>query len=424
MSIQNKLVTFIIALFFSLASFAQESYSSPYSYVGVGDINTSGLAYNRSLGGLGIGIRSSSYLNSINPAALSAMDTMSFTFEFGASGIYSILQTPNFKEASFNGSIDYLAIGFPITRWLKTSVGFMPFSKVGYNLKEQVNVKDGSEDLFVMNRQIKGEGGINQFYLSNSIMLLKKFSLGVKLSYLFGQIKNTTADSPESANKSISGYTEELTTQISDLAYSFGLQYHDKINDKYHFTIGGIYGLENPLGTKTTVLMKSYSTGHSVDTLFINEDLQSSITLPEFYGFGLSIGTDKLMVGFDYHQTMWSKVSITYKDEKYSNAQRFILGMEYIPKPRTATKYIHKMRYRLAGKYETSYVSINNKQLKDIGVVFGVALPMKRSKSTLNLTFDIGRRGTLQADILSQTYFKFNIDLSLHDIWFIKRRID
>lgn len=425
MSIKNRIISLSIGLLLSVLSTAQQTHSSPYSYIGVGDVYTSGLAYNRSLGGLGVGTRSSFYLNSINPAALSAMDTMSFTFEFGASGVYSILETPTVNEPSFNGSIDYMAIGFPITRWLKTSVGFMPFSKVGYNLTEQVEAMDGDENLFTLQRDIKGEGGINQLYLSNSVMFLKKFSLGLKLTYIFGQIKNTTTDSPQTSDPSISGYTEELTTRVSDVGYSFGLQYHDKINEKYKFTIGGIYGVENSLGTSTSVLMQSYSTGHPADTLFISDDIESSVNLPSFFGLGFSIGSEQIMIGFDYHYTAWSNVSIGNKTEEYLDAQRFIFGAEYIPKPRTATKYIHRMRYRLAGKYEKSYMQINKQQLKDVGITFGVGLPMKRSKSTLNISFDIGKRGSFQAeDALTQSYFKVNFDLSLHDVWFIKRKFD
>jgi len=141
-------------------------------------------------------------------------------------------------------------------------------------------------------------------------------------------------------------------------------------------------------------------------------------------GLGFSLSSEKITVAMDYRYTAWSNVSIPYKDEKYLDAHRFILGAEYIPKRRSATKYIQRMRYRLATKYETSYMQINNQSLKEIGITFGVGLPMKRSKSTLNLSFDIGRRGTFQSDILTQSYFQFNLDLSLHDIWFIKRRID
>ncbi len=427
MSIKYKTILLLSFLATSAVSIAQQAHSSPYSYVGIGDISESGLAYNRGLGGLGIGMRSSYYLNGINPAALSAMDTLSFTFEFGASGEYLILESPSVTEPSMNGSIDYMALGFPITKWLKTSVGFKPYSRVGYDLTEYIDAKNNDDEtLFTMRRDIKGEGGLNQVYLSNSVMFLKKFSVGLSLSYIFGQIKSTTTDTPSKYDPSISTYAEELTTRVSDFGYNFGFQYHDKINSKYKYTIGATYGVKNVLDTKTEVTMRSLTIGHSStgDTLFTNQNLASSVSLPGFYGFGFSIGSEKLTLGVDYQYSTWSQSSITNKQEKYVDAQKVIVGLEYIPRPRTAVKYIHRMRYRLAGRLENSYMLINNNQLKDVGITFGVGLPMKRSKSTLNLAFDMGRTGTFTAGALSQTYFKFSLDLSLHDVWFIKRKYD
>ena len=416
----------ILLILISLSSLvnAQQTHTSPYSYIGLGDIYNSGLAHNRSLGGLGIGTRSSYYLNGINPAGLSAMDTMSFTFEFGASGVYNILETSNLKEPTYNGSIDYMALGFPITRWLKTSVGFTPFSKVGYSLTEEVNaLDDQGNELFSLNRTIKGEGGLNKVYLSNSVQLFNNFSLGLTVSYIFGKRENTTVDSPEGINASVSGYSELIKTKISDFSYSFGFQYHDTISKNLKYTIGAIYGNKTKLEESMTVTMRSYSTGHPTDTLLYQDNLISSVSLPTFFGFGFSMGSDKLMYGVDYTQSLWSLVSLEGQP-KYANSQSFIVGMEYLPRPRTATKYYQRIRYRLAGKYELSYMKINSDQLKDLGITFGIALPMKRSKSTLNLSLDMGRRGTFNNDVLTQTYFKFNIDLSMHDIWFIKRKYD
>ena len=426
MSIKNRLLLVYIMLNISVVSLAQQAHSSPFSYIGIGDIYQSGLAYNRSMGGLGIGIRSSFYLNGVNPAALTAMDTMSFTFEFGASGVYSIIETPNINEPSMSGSIDYMAIGFPITRWLKTSVGFTPYSKVGYNLTEYVKAENEGKELFTLKRDIKGEGGLNQLYLSNGILIKKKFSLGITMSYVFGQITNTTSDIPSTYNPSVSSYTEELVTRINDFSYSLGLQYNDKLKEKYNYTIGVVYGADRKLSTKTSVLMRSFSTGHPSggDTLEVTDNVNSAIDLPMYYGFGFSFGTEKLVVGFDFLNSAWNSVSVTNKDEQYVDAQRYVLGLEYIPKPRTATKYIHRIRYRLAGRFEKSYMLINNEPLKDVGITFGLGLPMKRSKTTMNLSLDIGQGGTFNAESLNQTYFKFNIDLSLHDVWFIKRKYD
>jgi hypothetical protein len=417
--------TLLLILMCSASVFAQKNHSSPFSYYGIGDIYTSGLAHNRSLGGLGIGTNSSFYLNGINPAGLAAMDTMSFTFEFGASGVYSVLNTPSISEPSINGNIDYLAIGFPITRWWKTSVGFMPLSKVGYNLTENIEVLDGEETLFTLNRTIGGEGGLNQVYWSNSIQFFKKLSLGANLAYNFGFIENTIADVPTEPNATISEYKEFKRTSISDLYYSFGLQYSEKLSDNNRFTVGAVYGVEKALNTTTslTQLSKTKSISDS-DTLNYESNTGGAINMPSYYGFGLSYSTPKLTIGADYRKTNWSNIEVFNSPFKYEDTHKAIVGLEYIPKPRTASKYYQRMRYRLAGKYETSYMQIQAEQMKEVGITFGVGLPMKRSKSTLNLTFDIAKRGTFQSDVLSQTYFRLNIDLSLHDVWFIKRKYD
>ena len=424
MLIKYRIILILVLLNISIVSQAQQTHSSPYSYIGIGDIYNSGLAGNRTLGGLGIGTRSSYYLNGLNPAGLSAMDTMSVTFEFGASGVYNILETKTLREPSYNGSIDYLALGFPITRWLKTSVGFTPFSKVGYSLNEQQTAyDDNNNELFVLDRNIKGEGGLNNLYLSNSVDLLHNFSLGLTVSYIFGQITNITADSPSSTGSGVSNYSEELKTKVSDFTYSFGLQYHDTINKGLKYTVGAIYGLESNLKTSTSALMKSYSVGHEADTLILRDNLNSSISLPSFMGFGFSIQKNSFMYGLDYKYTMWSQTSVDGAPS-YLDAQSLVVGAEYIPKPRTAIKYYQRIRYRLAAKYEESYMKINNNQLKDIGITFGVGLPMKRSKSTLNLSLDMGKHATFAGDVLTQSYFRLNIDLSLHDVWFIKRKYD
>lgn len=426
MSKNYRIYLLIILLSATFLSKAQQTHSSPFSFIGLGDMNQSGLAYNRSLGGLGIGLRSSHYLNGINPAGLSAMDTLSFTFEFGASGVNNIVESSNSSESTLGGAIDYLAIGFPITKWLKSSIGFVPYSQVGYNLTEFVDVNDGVEDIFTLQRDIQGEGGINSFYMSNSLMLFKNLSLGFTVSYLFGQISNTTTDVPEVNNSSISTYAEQMNIQISDLGYSVGLQYHDKINEKYSYTVGGIFGMENSLNSTSTLLRRSFSIGHPAggDTLLWENEVERDINLPTFFGLGFSITNQKLMVGVDYKNTLWSQAEIGINNETYFDAQSLIVGAEYIPKPRTATKYVHRMRYRLAGRYENSYMKIYDQQLKEVGITFGVGLPMKRSKSTMNLSLDIGRRGTFESESLSQTYFRFKIDLSFHDVWFLQRKYD
>lgn len=62
---------------------------------GVGKIAAEGTAYNYSMGGVGVGMRDNRVINFINPAAITARDTLSFMFDFGV----------NEKNSYFNDDI-------------------------------------------------------------------------------------------------------------------------------------------------------------------------------------------------------------------------------------------------------------------------------------------------------------------------------
>ena len=57
-------------------------------------------------------------------------------------------------------------------------------------------------------------------------------------------------------------------------------------------------------------------------------------------------------------------------------------------------------------------------------VSFGFGLPMKRSGALLNLSAELGQRGTTQENLIQDTFARFKIGLVLSDIWFIKRKYD
>ncbi len=401
---------------------AQQNQSSPFSYFGIGDVYTDGLAFNRSLSGLGIGLNSSYYLNGINPAGLCAMDTMSFTFELGTSGSMSQLQSGSVKENSFHGNVDYIAIGFPVTRWMKASIGFNPLTNVGYNLKSYQSNADESVNI---ERTIAGEGGISQIYMNTSVTVLKKISLGFHVAYYFGNITNVLWDEPVEKNISISSFLDSTKTSYNDWYTSFGLQYSDKINDDYRFTVGLIGGLEQKINNIYTSSKRSLSKGHPKGLLLSEvRDKESFDNLPFFYGVGFSISNEKMTYGFDYTFHNWGNVQSGKAYQKFFNEHSFVLGMQYLPRPRTATKYRHRIRYRASVRYKTNYLGLFDEQIKEIGINFGVGLPVKRSKSTLNLSLGVGKIGTLESTTLNQNFVNINIDLSLHDIWFIKRKYD
>jgi hypothetical protein len=45
---------------------------------------------------------------------------------------------------------------------------------------------------------------------------------------------------------------------------------------------------------------------------------------------------------------------------------------------------------------------------------------LKRSKTSINLGFEIGQRGTLKQELLKENYFNINFGINILEHWFYK----
>ena len=86
----NRVAVTLLLLFsgWTLAAQTDGTYSgfSPYSVFGVGQLHQPGTAWNRSMGGVGIAARNNRYINILNPASMTARDSLSFMADFGLCG--------------------------------------------------------------------------------------------------------------------------------------------------------------------------------------------------------------------------------------------------------------------------------------------------------------------------------------------------
>ena len=82
-----RILSVCICLFCGVVAYGQTGGAygsfSPYSIYGIGNISKEGTAYNKSMGGVGIATRNRRFINILNPASLTARDTLSFMADFG-----------------------------------------------------------------------------------------------------------------------------------------------------------------------------------------------------------------------------------------------------------------------------------------------------------------------------------------------------
>jgi hypothetical protein len=153
---------------------------------------------------------------------------------------------------------------------------------------------------------------------------------------------------------------------------------------------------------------------------FINTPLEST--------FSVGVGQDsKWFAGFSYstqNAVEFENDALQNNNVSYSKTNKLAFGGFYIPKAESLTNYWNKVTYR-AGFYSKNIgLKIDNTEVKDFGISFGVTLPSKRKLSNINLGFDIGKRGEVNTNLVEENYFNFKLSLSFTDKWFKKRKIN
>jgi hypothetical protein len=422
----------VIALIIMLVSpvLAQTNTDSPYSRFGIGTISPPGFERNRAMGGVGLGLRDNNYINYLNPASYSAQDSMSFIFDFGITSHYTYTESSRLNDTYYGANFDHLSLSFPITKWWAASVGIRPFSKVGYS----IIVEDFDEDIGFIDYTYSGNGGLNQLFLGSAVQIVNGLSIGANFKYLFGSIDlDRSVGFPGKSNYS---YTDvESRTIVNDFLIELGLQYTQRLGEKSNVTLGVIFDNKARVSAENRVVMRNTFPGSpnnindstQISPVFILEEYSTkgNIVIPFNIGVGLSYRfNDKFLIGVDYYQQDWTNTTFFSSNEPLTNSNHIHGGAEYIPDREALRGYHKRIAYRAGGYFENSYLQLQDEQLKDYGISFGVGLPLRNARSTFNVAFNAGRRGTLENNLIRENYMFLSFSVTLYDFWFMKRKYD
>ncbi len=430
MSIKIKGIFFILAVLAANVKLSGQSTDAlgtytPYSLFGIGDISRQGTSFNRGMGGIGIGVRDNRFINYINPASITARDTLSFMLDFGLNqqNFYNSNGDVNSAYNTFN--MQNVMFTAPIYKKSAFIVGITPYSNVGYKFKAL------EEDPVLVSKygdiqyQKYGEGSINQFFVGAAMNLFNNFSIGAQYIYYFGALdkySNIYFGSSTTVRHIINRWNYSINTHSAQ----FGLQYFSNIGNKMELTAGATYRLKSKLrGDLNREVIASDNT-YSTDTI-INKTIKNpNLCIPSEIGIGVSVRKkDKWMIGADFSHQGWESSDIPeYNGVNFKPvaANSYNIGFEYIPNRYDIKSYMKRATYRIGAYYEESYVKVNNKQVTGFGVTIGASLPIHRWYNSANFSIDVGQRGNIKDNLVRERYIKFIINISLHDIWFVKYR--
>jgi hypothetical protein len=451
--------------------------NSPYSRYGIGDLSGKGFAQGFAMGGTNIAMQNDStgmfFINSGNPASYSNIRLT--TAELGVNISRLQLQSANNQQTINNASVGYLSLALPVKKWWGASVGLIPYSSVGYNVSAHQSINNvGDVDVLY-----QGSGGVNQVYFGNGIKplyglpkmfmkseryqrlkqekkdstinrILKRkkswqsLSLGVNASYMFGSINHEqTSIFPFNSN-SFNTQTG-TTTRIGDVYFDYGAQYAYTIDslrgrdlkDNVQLLLGATFATKRNMNAKIDSLSYTYfdnSAGYQIvkDTIQNSQETKGKITFPLSFGFGLGFKKgDRWLVASDFAMQNWGSYTSFNQSQGLQNSMRISLGAQFIPNAKINGKgnYYKRIHYRIGARYAKTSIELQNTQLVENAVTFGLGFPVGRNFilqnfSMINIGLEIGQRGTISNGLIKEQFYKVTLGFTINDKWFVKPKFD
>ncbi len=429
MNLISKLVLSILTI--SICSFSVKGQNLPYSRYGLGTLFDPEFTNLRGWGGLSAAYHSPFSINFANPASYSDLKLTTLDAAFFISGLH--LRTPDTSVVFSDGTISNLALGFPLIKnKAGLSLGLSPFSRVGYSITSE----NDSSELFGRSFNLfQGQGGLYRFYVGGGYKY-KQLAVGMNVSYLFGSINYTDILAfPESTNAFNTRRQE--TRQLGDFLIDAGVQYRISLEkSKTYFLDLGVNGsLETEIKANRDLIYERFtytddagnstSTINPKDTIYSNLDEEGVVTLPGTFSAGAIFSKQyHYSIGINYKYTMWSQYQSFGEADETANTWKLAIGGELIPDSKSYQQYWKVMAYRLGMSMGRNYVELNEVQLRQLSVSFGVGMPLRRSFSQISLAGEWIGIGTLKENPVAGSVFKLTAGFTFNDKWFQKRRFD
>ena len=412
----------LLAVGFSLAFFtvSSQSITTPYSNFGIGEFNSINMPNQIGMAGIGVSTPNLYFINLENPALLTY--NVLTSFQVGITGDLRSYSTTEQEASDATASISHMVISIPLitNRWT-SAVSLLPYSSVNYDIASASLIENSTDSVINF---FSGSGGLSQVSWSHGFRVGKFLSLGLRASYVFG---STTKNIINAINPSdvVSTYriNYEQSASYSDIVFSASAAYKSKLGEGAFLHYGVVYDFQGSLNGELTENLRRLTINDvPISAYTINEDEAVSFQLPSKLAFGVTYEKlNKTMVGVDVELLQWQ--GDQEQNAELKNTLNVALGAQITPDFKDVNNYFKRVDYRFGVSYSQLPYIVNQTDINEIGINFGVSFPTKNF-SSVDGGFKFGTRGSTENNLLRENFAQITLGLTINDRWFIKRRYD
>ena len=350
------------------AAHAQNTTGLPTSMYGVGELIQSEGGRYAGMGNVGIALNRIGFQNTHNPATITRMDTLCFTFDVGATASFAKYSFLSHHETNLQGNPSKFSLGFRALKKWYMVLGAAPYSSVGYLIYSE-NEIEGAVGSYVYST-FEGEGGLWKFYTTQAYEFNRHLSLGVTIGMVLG--KTTQSETQESA-------VVEYASKQRAFYIDAGLYYELSDPWRNRWGLGVTFSPHMEMVRDNDLTYSNSSTSETLDRVYH----ESKHYLPMHIGAGLSFTSRRIILTADYNYVDWSKSSTNYTSMTYENQHKVNVGGSYITKSRSQ----RSLEYMAGLGFSNSYISLKNGKMYYIEANVGASIPIRYSFLSLGLSW-------------------------------------
>ncbi|MFT3680723.1 MAG: hypothetical protein QM791_10660 [Ferruginibacter sp.] len=404
-----KALIILQALFFTKELHAQNT-TSPYSILGIGDIETKDFGRWYGMGSTSIALNNPWYINSSNPASLMGLTERMMNIDLvnrGKNASFRYADADTFTASTKDMSVRRISIAFKPNKKNAFSFGLKPFSTVNYLLAETNAIYDYSSTLA---KTVDGSGGLNQVYFSYARQLTKNLSAGITSSYYFGSRNILTTYYGQNLSVALEKQQYDI---MNAFQFQAGLQYKittaSGVNHQFGLTVS------NPATIKQRT--ESEYLSNSVSIKEVNET-KKDFTLPLSLGLGYAVVfDDDLTISADAVYNNWSKQKLAYANSYTTPSGRLSAGIEYISRRRSGNYWIENWYVQGGISAEKNYFTVEGKDLNTYSVTGGFGKNLSPLISVYG-GYEVGIRGNNANGQIKEKFSQYVIGFTLKEFWF------
>lgn len=373
------------------------------------------------MGYVGVAVPNSLYINRVNPAMLSAINTTRIVGDLSYAGFSATGNLGSTYQAftGFNGA------GFAVPIWKTVfATGIYPYSRLDYNQRQTGRLELPETDTTALEYRYRGIGGLSVVPLALAFAPYNNrfkgtVRLGVSMNIMFGTM--------ERARETFFGgaLTPQLTNNIEERASGATFTFGGSYSKARLFSRGDLFTLGASFTTAATLSgeRRDFLIGNGVsDTL---QNPTGSLTLPSTLALGVSYFNEDYLFGLDVATQNWSGFQYFGEDASYArNSFRVGLGGEKQPSRERRARFFQRLAYRAGAYYHQTPLRLADVAIDEIGFTAGVGIPISGELSRFDINFEYARRGSTAQNLVQENIFRLRFALNAGELWFQKRKIE